>query len=546
MHDGLQLANYCRVGRSLQAAKSYAAGDVVLQEIEPLLRWNGDSPTWDVDTVERLLQPRHAEERSQELTAPSAVLQVPIFFVAAAAAYCAPSSSASVRALILDMHVPDLPIRSTLMDLTLFCERVSTMVQDGDASEASQKQLSPSSVLHAILAAKVNAHRGDDVGEWRMYRTGSKLAHSCDPNCCYLPAEHKFVAIRPIQCNEMLSFSYLGGPPLLHPARLRQERLLASHLFLCQCDRCRGPDTARVLRCPFCQMQDLVRRTSPLIDSDEDVFPERLWHPLGGVGQTSIDLPPCLASCGAGLTDAQMLSRFGDKERILESRVLELTSRPTQLTATALVLAEIALHLGRRHWLYAAGAGQVAKYLHQLGTISRNDTLLSDAAEWHSVQLILVHMCVTGDRAASRDNSTLSNVKVDLLTTAALVALAEVALKAKPVVGSSNHLNVLTSYFGPHVGAELQQLCGVVCAMRSSGTSITSGSFSEVDEVRTRRLLNEERKASACVALCKAACEYAENNDAPFLLPLTESLSERLVRMERSLQALTQKLFGTP
>lgn len=315
---GLTLRNFRRVGRSLQSIDAFNIGDVVLEDV-PLLEWRAESINWpseipDLTTAELLAPRAHISGLPQGPT-----LQVPSFLIAAATEYCTPSNATATkmtniaRQWVLDMHVPELPIGGAYADANLFCERLSQrllssskfMARVGRAEEEEEVRreedpglpcmwFQPWSLLHVMLAAKVNAHRGP-TGTWRMYRYGSKLAHSCDPNCGYIAQRSAFVAIRPIKPGTLITFSYLGGPPLFHPAVLRQQRLLASHLFVCQCCRCRGEDVARSFPCASCHVGTILRSTSTMLDGEDDLSPDNVGWACSRCEYTAADSDPYVA-----------------------------------------------------------------------------------------------------------------------------------------------------------------------------------------------------------------------------------------------------------
>ncbi|EKX38728.1 hypothetical protein GUITHDRAFT_115058 [Guillardia theta CCMP2712] len=99
-----------------------------------------------------------------------------------------------------------------------------------------------------LLIFDINCH-----GEF-LYDLSTRLAHSCEPNtfCRSQGDDLQYVATRRIEEGEMLTFSYIGGGPIMVAStRMRRRRLLRLGFF-CYCQRCRRPDSMRRLRCPKC------------------------------------------------------------------------------------------------------------------------------------------------------------------------------------------------------------------------------------------------------------------------------------------------------
>jgi hypothetical protein len=281
----LELRNFASVGRSLVAGQQFLRGEVVLSEEEgPALKWDATAPLPDPI---RVIAARHA---------------VPAFLAHAAVAFLDPSATDSSRRTVLDMCSPSLPICGSTLSLFDFSRELLQFVKSRDGAAITIPRVPKStvrsgnneeaddiaSIVHAIMAAKVNAHRRQS-GEWCLYRRASKLAHSCDPNLFYVPESDRtgacrFIATRTIEVGELLSFSYVGGPLLARDAKSRQERLTSSHLFRCCCRRCDGPDWSRQLPCPHgCnpttsdRPSSIVRVCSSLAKSDFDAFPGKPW-----------------------------------------------------------------------------------------------------------------------------------------------------------------------------------------------------------------------------------------------------------------------------
>jgi hypothetical protein len=102
----------------------------------------------------------------------------------------------------------------------------------------------------------------------------SKFSHSCNPNLGFSTRNDQieFKLLRPIAKGELATFSYLTDV-LETPSYERRQLLLDTKSFVCQCDRCMGPDYCRCMQCPTClEEQALCYYPYP----DERPF-EPLW-----------------------------------------------------------------------------------------------------------------------------------------------------------------------------------------------------------------------------------------------------------------------------
>ena len=433
---GCELRPFATVGRSLVATQHFPPGSVVVKD-EPIMAWdpNLELPAFVESQVTPGIVPA-AQSDDAEATAganspsstarPSpAVIPIPRILGAAAAAFVKAvgqggEQGAAVFEVVIDMHVPDLPIGESSLALYLFAQRYANFIVGAAAADddellkmngeytdsvvvrlfaaasnwrpadGSKKQGIPKhhqqqagqniaarqklvdkisqDLIHAMMAAKVNSHRQAN-GNWCLFPNGSKLAHSCSPNIMYISERQSFIAVRHIQPGECLSFSYGGGRTILQSTRLRQQGLQSSHLFICRCHRCEGYDFSRQLPCPKCaehsvnaegedanEVDDapdrgyLLRRGSPLLFLDNDVFPAKLWK--------------CL-KCGTEYSDAE-LDAVLKKEAKLEVAVAALTNGCYQYKAMKAMCCAVVAQLGRRHWTYAALCHHFALYFRQM------------------------------------------------------------------------------------------------------------------------------------------------------------------------------------
>ena len=334
----MECRDFKRLGRSLVATRSFNADDVVLTDA-PVLHWDGDSLPAD---IAELFQGDVGKEFPT----------VPVCLIAAMAAYAQAPQLGDARRAVDDMCSPDVPLGVAAWEL-LECARVIARRFVDDSKEAAAR------VARAAMAAKVNAHRAPD-GQWRLFPTASKLAHSCDPNTMYMPLRACFVAVRRIAVGELITFSYLGGPLLMARSSIRQSRLVKSHLFVCQCSRCRGEDLSRKLRCPTKGCSGAaVRRSSELLLSDDDAAQEHTppWH---------------CGECRWNGTDAE-LAPVMQRESEIEQVVLGWTSGGVKYKFGSLIatLTNAVDALGPLHWTVAAGCFHLGQYCWLLSRLAR-------------------------------------------------------------------------------------------------------------------------------------------------------------------------------
>jgi hypothetical protein len=127
-----------------------------------------------------------------------------------------------------------------------------------DADSAAIKSALVSLMVGLVCRINSNAHGlGDgDMGSnaqvaFGLFPIASRVNHSCAPNCHYTGTRLgriSFRSVRPIQKGEEITVRYVD---MLTPRGLRQEELLATKHFHCQCPRCVEPINTSVDRCVF-------------------------------------------------------------------------------------------------------------------------------------------------------------------------------------------------------------------------------------------------------------------------------------------------------
>ena len=110
-------------------------------------------------------------------------------------------------------------------------------------------------LIHQLLSIyTTNAHQYQETKS-ALPIFGSKIPHSCCPNVGYSSQTEdgcvEYSLLKPIQRGEVVSFSYLSDL-FETPTNERRQLLWQTKSFLCQCERCMGPDYCRYVHCPHC------------------------------------------------------------------------------------------------------------------------------------------------------------------------------------------------------------------------------------------------------------------------------------------------------
>lgn len=139
-------------------------------------------------------------------------------------------------------------------------------------------------VIHQLLSIwKTNGMQwNDDQSALALF--ASKFSHSCNPSLGFSTCNGviEFILLRPISKGETVTFSYLTDL-LETPTFERRQILLDTKSFICQCDRCMGPDYSRCMQCPTCP-DEKIPCYYPYVD--EKPF-EPMWAcPKCGLGDT--------------------------------------------------------------------------------------------------------------------------------------------------------------------------------------------------------------------------------------------------------------------
>ena len=444
-----ELRSFNRYGPSLVATVDYAPGDVVLT----------DDSIVSFDTTQ--ITPDTSVETCDKWQNYPGVL--PALEVVARGIL--DLSDIAVIRQLLAMHTPDVPMEKSAMSLLRLCsntvkEKACRLQDDHARSSAIHMNFSPPShtephrcatpcalfracgisvitdfppegsagfdevtgaLFRCVLACKVNAHRAEN-GLWALYPTASKLAHSCDPNCFYVPLPRTvesssltnkestfrcaFIALKPIRRHECLSFSYFSGPSELMATPARQKSLLRTHMFLCACSRCREFDWCRQLPCPKCTSEEsnikrdvlprsrfthsnephsnVVRIASCLSITDDDAYNDETKY-----GVINGKVWRCFL-CASVFSDQDLSALINQEVEIIQEVESALDSKtPCQVKALVPLYHKTRTTIGEKHFLFAQVVQQIVGYfIRTASALSTNPMgmhLLTIATAWFAV-----------------------------------------------------------------------------------------------------------------------------------------------------------------
>lgn len=163
----------------------------------------------------------------------------------------------------------------------------------------------------AIMAFRLNGHSFGKRSA--LFSTLCRMQHGCDPCALYnRSADGKrgqYVALRFIATGELVSMNYLGPEQMLGH-RFRRALLSAQKLFVCECERCRGPDWSATVPCPSCH----PRQSDGSLPVDaQDGASKRVMYAVSTAGglETSRDEEGACwrcAACGGQFSSAAMFA----------------------------------------------------------------------------------------------------------------------------------------------------------------------------------------------------------------------------------------------
>eukprot|EP00756_Hemistasia_phaeocysticola_P010161 Hpha_TRINITY_DN14998_c0_g1::TRINITY_DN14998_c0_g1_i1::g.145057::m.145057 len=402
LHFPFNIVDCPGMGRCLKASKAFSPGDEVFDE-HPIVMWSrkgmDDADKRQQDKVANLAAPapplppeevftaagdREAaalaraggpaepKEESKQHTDPA----VPPDVAKVCLANAMNASFALVldafltlgkeeQQVILDCACPSAPLSPAMMAMT------------GSAYDLAQlprfKHLGQVQILKLLVITKVNAHR-IQTHNAGIFDVASKMAHSCTPNVLYDGDKCRWIASKPIQEGDMVTFSYFAGHYLCHSSEVRQTILRETHLFICRCPRCLGVDRTRGIRCE-CGKGSIgadattdtavrYRRGTKFLDKEKGAVDAKSW---------------VCAACNGTWSDADMrtlLKREDSIEEGVDSMFrLKDDVEKGQYEKLKELLERSLQYLSRDHWCYLHCCMLLAHYHLQLARRSRGSAV---------------------------------------------------------------------------------------------------------------------------------------------------------------------------
>lgn len=243
--DGVVLKTTNDLGRILIAMKDFSIGEIVFSEF-PILTWNKKSKLELLTKFSQLGE----EEKNTVLD----------FY------HVKSENEASYQSCIsrLNSHrifINRSDMQSNILRLNITAETAVKILCITDFNSHSFRG-------NEAYSEVVN---GDpDSAYSALFPLGSKVSHSCQPNCCYTskskPDRLSYYAITSIRKGDIISFSYIDT---YKPTQQRREELIETKDFLCQCIKCIKPDYMSGICCgdnnctgvKFCTYSSLTERT---------------------------------------------------------------------------------------------------------------------------------------------------------------------------------------------------------------------------------------------------------------------------------------------
>ncbi|CCG83938.1 protein of unknown function [Taphrina deformans PYCC 5710] len=198
-------------------------------------------------------------------------------------------------------------------------EQLEIARQEGEVVHGDIRQ----DAIPILLKAHFNAHAVQRPDGACLFPRGAMLNHSCAPNSFYRCEAHtiQFFSNATIEKGKELTAAYLDAMTMLKPTKCRQQVLLLSKGFLCECSRCldTAPDKTRLVPCLGSSCEGTVHAGN---------------HRLSPTGIPVITKWEC-TSCGVAL-DEKAQADIETLEDSLYKHWEALDARLTQGTALAM------------------------------------------------------------------------------------------------------------------------------------------------------------------------------------------------------------------
>lgn len=253
----------------LFATQSFAIGDVILEESEPLLRLRPSSDDDAVKLLAALPPVKKGGAKDDKISFLASIVppsslskgEVGQFLGMIQAASCFAEFEQGEDALseALKLYAPPLledqvaaPAEEAIVRVTREALKYMKNHSKGESKLRKFVRDRPDEALKLMLVWTCNAFEGG-----RIYVKHSRINHSCDPNAIIQANDDQQVlrAAAAIAAGDEVKTSYLGL--LLYADRpTRQSHLVSMKHFQCTCTRCTAPDPASATPCPTCHPRD--------------------------------------------------------------------------------------------------------------------------------------------------------------------------------------------------------------------------------------------------------------------------------------------------
>jgi hypothetical protein len=324
------------VGVVAYAAVPFNAGQTVLCE-PPILTWGQG-----VDTI-----PEDLESIAKDTGVERHLIRMLEPFL---------QSTLDTQKMILSMYCPSLTLSQSTLNLVAFAKQVRLTIERAAKLEID-------TIIRAIMICRVNSHQcalvtTEGTELCGVFPNGCRLMHSCAPNLIYHKHEGvmKFVAVRPIREDEVLSFSYIASRTLVESNWRRRKQLQKANLFTCQCRRCQSTDWTRGFRCKADGCCGTVLWTGAYEEGEDSIIPMVRFEAPQNNGWLC-------DTCDRRHYEYELpLDAEAGLEKTLDSINTEDIKVENKYHNLKHVFLSVREHIGERHWTYAQLSVLLCKY----------------------------------------------------------------------------------------------------------------------------------------------------------------------------------------
>lgn len=329
--DGYCLSYRNDLGRVLIATKNYNIGDIVLKE-KPLVVYK---------SLRELFYKVTNELSSKD------------------------------KDLLYDMHHRDFQDNPPMFEECKNLMNESLNVIDNDLLNnfLNTSGISMNDIHKILHISNFNSHKfiGSDSGyrestiddepnRTALFYLGSKVAHSCEPNCIYtsklIDGTNNsddflaYIAIRPIKVGDIISFSYINP---IESTEVRRTLLRRSKDFFCECQKCIDYDYNSGLRCKVNGCKGYKYMIKPHLTS------EGKWHcQLCSNDDDPIEFLSC--EIELRLTFNNLVKNPGALDKAVEKHITLISNANKFLSPTHNLIINVYLELSK---IYASIANSI-------------------------------------------------------------------------------------------------------------------------------------------------------------------------------------------